>query len=119
MPLYEYACRKCEHTFEALVFDGEAVECPECHGRRLERLLRDLGMPRGGSTPFGFEGGEDPFAGMFGGALRSGDLTLFLPFLGRGPVRLPVRAKDGTTSNADCEYCHKQIEAPAPDLPNR
>ena len=22
MPLYEFACQKCEHTFEALVFDG-------------------------------------------------------------------------------------------------
>jgi putative FmdB family regulatory protein len=39
MPLYEYACQKCEHTFEELVRDGEAVECPECHGRRVERLL--------------------------------------------------------------------------------
>jgi putative FmdB family regulatory protein len=39
MPLYEYACRTCEHTFEALVFNGDTVECPECHGRRLERLL--------------------------------------------------------------------------------
>ena len=33
MPLYDYACQKCEHTFEALVFEDEAsVECPECHG---------------------------------------------------------------------------------------
>ena len=23
-----------------------------------------------------------------------------------------VKAKDGTTINADCEYCHKQIERP-------
>jgi putative FmdB family regulatory protein len=37
--MYEYTCRECEHTFETLVFDGEAVECPECHGSRLERLL--------------------------------------------------------------------------------
>ena len=46
MPLYEYACRKCEHTFEALVFDGETVECPECHGRRLERLLSVPAKPK-------------------------------------------------------------------------
>jgi putative FmdB family regulatory protein len=39
MPLYEYSCPKCDHTFEALVFDGETVECPQCHGRRVERLL--------------------------------------------------------------------------------
>jgi putative FmdB family regulatory protein len=46
MPLYEYACRKCEHTFEALVYDGEAVACPQCHGRRLERLLSVPAKPR-------------------------------------------------------------------------
>ena len=34
MPLYEYACEQCEHTFEALVFDGDAVECPECAATR-------------------------------------------------------------------------------------
>ncbi len=39
MPLYEYACKQCEQTFEALVFNGERVECPECHSHRLERLL--------------------------------------------------------------------------------
>jgi putative FmdB family regulatory protein len=39
MPLYEYTCRQCDHTFEALVYSGDTVECPECHGRRLERLL--------------------------------------------------------------------------------
>ena len=46
MPLYEYACQECEHTFETLVFDGEAVECPECHGGRLERLWSVPAKPR-------------------------------------------------------------------------
>jgi putative FmdB family regulatory protein len=39
MPLYEYACRKCQHTFEELVFGNEAVECPRCHTGKVERLL--------------------------------------------------------------------------------
>jgi putative FmdB family regulatory protein len=40
MPLYEYACGKCNHEFEALVFPGdEAVECPKCQARRVERRL--------------------------------------------------------------------------------
>ena len=39
MPLYEYSCRKCDHTFEELVLNGEAVACPECHSNRVERLL--------------------------------------------------------------------------------
>jgi putative FmdB family regulatory protein len=46
MPLYEYACQKCQHTFEALVFDGESVECPECRGEKLERLLSLPGRPK-------------------------------------------------------------------------
>ncbi len=49
MPLYEYACRDCEHTFETLVFDGEAVECPECHGDRLERQWSLPAKPPAGS----------------------------------------------------------------------
>jgi len=39
MPLYDYACQDCEHTFEALVSTGEEVECPECQGQKVERLL--------------------------------------------------------------------------------
>jgi putative FmdB family regulatory protein len=40
MPLYDYACQKCEHAFEALVFnDAEAVECPQCHSNKVQRQL--------------------------------------------------------------------------------
>ena len=37
MPLYEYACKSCDNKFETLVFDGDEVECPSCHGDDLER----------------------------------------------------------------------------------
>ena len=46
MPMYEYACKKCEHTFETLVFNGEKVECPQCQSERLERLLSVPAKPR-------------------------------------------------------------------------
>jgi putative FmdB family regulatory protein len=46
MPLYEFSCKKCDHTFEQLVFDGEAVECPECKSSRLERLFSVPAKPR-------------------------------------------------------------------------
>jgi putative FmdB family regulatory protein len=46
MPLYEYSCRDCEHSFETLVFDSEAVECPECHSDQLERLWSVPAKPR-------------------------------------------------------------------------
>lgn len=45
MPLYEYECRECTHTFETLVFNGEKVECPECQSTRLERLLSTPARP--------------------------------------------------------------------------
>ena len=46
MPLYEYSCPTCEHSFEALVFNGEAVECPQCHEQRVDRLLSVPAKPR-------------------------------------------------------------------------
>ncbi len=39
MPIYEYACRKCETEFELLVLKDTVVACPECKGQDLERLL--------------------------------------------------------------------------------
>lgn len=50
MPMYEYACQKCEHTFEALVYDGDQVECPKCQSTRLERLLSVPGVGRATSS---------------------------------------------------------------------
>lgn len=46
MPLYEFACPKCKHTFEELVFNGEAVECPHCHTPKVERLLSVPARPK-------------------------------------------------------------------------
>jgi len=42
MPLFDFVCPKCEHTFEELVFGKETVECPQCHSRDVER---QMGMP--------------------------------------------------------------------------
>ncbi|HEY1381076.1 MAG TPA: zinc ribbon domain-containing protein [Gemmataceae bacterium] len=53
MPLYEYECRTCKHTFEELVFGDEAVTCPACQGRKLERLISVPARPQsdGGGPP--------------------------------------------------------------------
>jgi putative FmdB family regulatory protein len=52
MPLYEYTCRTCEHTFEALVSSkvAAAVTCPECEGTDLDRLI---GLPAPGRVADG------------------------------------------------------------------
>lgn len=51
MPLYEFACQKCDHTFEELVFDGDAVACPKCHGAKVEKLLSVPGRPKSAALP--------------------------------------------------------------------
>ena len=40
MPIYDYLCRNCGHTFEGLVLKGsEPPSCPSCDEEDLERLL--------------------------------------------------------------------------------
>jgi putative FmdB family regulatory protein len=41
MPIYEYECRKCGHTLEALqkFSDKPLRECPECGKHQLKRLV--------------------------------------------------------------------------------
>ena len=51
MPLYEYECQKCEHSFEKLVASSDtAVECPECHTTKVQRLLSVPAKPRTGPS---------------------------------------------------------------------
>lgn len=57
MPMYEYACEKCEHRFETLVFGDETPTCPECESKKLTRLLSMPGLaqvaPSGGGSACG------------------------------------------------------------------
>ena len=41
MPIYEYGCKKCDHTLDALqkIADAPLVDCPECGEPELRRLL--------------------------------------------------------------------------------
>ena len=39
MPIYDYSCRGCSHTFEALVLGGKSPTCPECKSQDLERMM--------------------------------------------------------------------------------
>jgi putative FmdB family regulatory protein len=50
MPLFEYACRSCDHQFEALVRASETPECPSCHGTELERRLSVFAAHTNGSS---------------------------------------------------------------------
>jgi putative FmdB family regulatory protein len=42
MPIYEYKCRKCGHTFDVLFRSRDekvAVACPECKSTRTQKLM--------------------------------------------------------------------------------
>ena len=41
MPLFEYTCRACEHSFEALVTarTTTALKCPKCESDALDPLI--------------------------------------------------------------------------------
>ena len=42
MPIYEYKCEKCNHSFERLVFksDKNVIDCPKCGDtKKVKKLL--------------------------------------------------------------------------------
>jgi putative FmdB family regulatory protein len=39
MPLFEYACRDCDHHFELLVRQSTKLECPKCASSALDKQL--------------------------------------------------------------------------------
>ena len=49
MPIYEYDCRACGHSFELLVRRDTVPACPACESGDLERLL-SLSSVRSEST---------------------------------------------------------------------
>ncbi len=51
MPLYEYVCQECQHDFEALVFNSEAVTCSKCESEKVERKLSVPARPKAESAP--------------------------------------------------------------------
>ena len=52
MPIFEYACKECQHEFEALVFGSDKAECPKCRSKKLEpRLSLFAVSSKGTSSP--------------------------------------------------------------------
>ncbi len=39
MPIFEFACQDCGHSFETLVRSGTVPECPNCHSTDLVKQL--------------------------------------------------------------------------------
>jgi putative FmdB family regulatory protein len=46
MPIYEFQCQNCETEFEELLPSSrmdEAIPCPDCGGKKVQRLLSAFG----------------------------------------------------------------------------
>ena len=51
MPIYEYACDKCQHEFEVeqRITDDPVRTCPECRSRKVKRLISQTSFVLKGS----------------------------------------------------------------------
>lgn len=50
MPIYEFCCQSCQHSFEELVFSrAEKVVCPKCGSGHVERALSVFSYSSGGT----------------------------------------------------------------------
>jgi len=68
MPIYEYRCRECAATFEALRSmgdNGRGLTCPECGATRPEKLLSTFAAHGGGAA-------AGPSSGPSGGGCCGG-----------------------------------------------
>jgi len=50
MPIFDYACKECDHEFEALVFGNDKAECPKCHSKKLTRQLSVFAVSSKGAS---------------------------------------------------------------------
>jgi putative FmdB family regulatory protein len=56
MPIYEYKCTECGHTFSRLQNIGasaKGVHCPKCKSKNVERLLSSFASTSTGSSAGG------------------------------------------------------------------
>ena len=52
MPIFEYACKKCDHQFEALLKSrSDKVVCASCGSTSLRKLLSAFNASTSGASP--------------------------------------------------------------------
>lgn len=53
MPLYDFECKDCQHTFEELAFeDDDVIVCPKCGSAHTARLVSAPSPLATGAFPF-------------------------------------------------------------------
>ena len=45
MPLFDFHCKKCDHSFEVLVRGSVTLACPECGSEAVEKLVSRPAAP--------------------------------------------------------------------------
>jgi putative FmdB family regulatory protein len=61
MPIYEYRCDPCQHTFETLIRgQGDTAHCPRCGGINL---AKQFSVPAAAQTGTGSRQGSLPVCG--------------------------------------------------------
>lgn len=58
MPIHEFQCPKCGHTFEELVFGDEKATCPKCGCAETEQLMSVCRVSGCGCSDGGASGGH-------------------------------------------------------------
>jgi putative FmdB family regulatory protein len=58
VPLFEYICRQCGHTFEALVRDAIAPCCPSCGSDTLQKILSSFAVNSEGTRRSALDAGR-------------------------------------------------------------
>ena len=51
MPIFEYRCEECGHSFEAILFGEQKPECPKCHAVKLEQQLSTFAVSKSSNAP--------------------------------------------------------------------
>ncbi len=44
MPIYDFDCASCGHTFEELILGSEAPECPKCSSADVEKKVSSFSI---------------------------------------------------------------------------
>ncbi|KMQ51423.1 hypothetical protein CHISP_1670 [Chitinispirillum alkaliphilum] len=55
MPIFEYRCTECNHTYEELITGdlNQKVPCPACNSIATDKLMSAIGAISMGSSPSG------------------------------------------------------------------
>ncbi|MGD2017513.1 MAG: zinc ribbon domain-containing protein [Planctomycetota bacterium] len=44
MPIHDFDCSRCGHTFEELILGGETPECPECSSEDVSKRISSFSI---------------------------------------------------------------------------